>query len=215
MKKIFLFLAFALSFLINDATAQVVNRTLPTSYSTRVPTNTPSLTQSHLWFHTGASTLYGYDRATSEWAPYSKQAAYGEISISSDTATLSFTGTTPAAIDELTTGLLRDFSFTNDSTLTYDGAAAGVFHISYSTSFSFAEAGIMNGYIKVGSTAVTRSKFRQSVTTATSERVNAAGSCIVNLSPGDIIRFVFAPSSHTGTDVLTVYEMNLNARQIN
>lgn len=214
MKKIFFILAFATAF-FSTINAQIVNRWISTAYSTRVPTNTPTLQNSHVWYNTTNSTLYGYNRTTSEWTPFSKQAAYGEISISSDTATLSFAGTTPAAIDELSAGPLSDFSFTNDSTLTYDGAQAGVFHLSYSTSFSFAEAGIMNGYIKIGSSIVTRSKFRQSVTTATSERVNAAGSCIVSLSPGDIIRFVFAPSTHTGTDVLTVYELNLNARQIN
>lgn len=198
------------------ADAQRVSRTAPIDYSTRVPVNTPSAIRSQLWYNTMTSKLYGYDTGTGEWGEYAKVAAYGEISISNDTATLSFAGTTPAAIDEMTTGpYLSDFTFTNDSTLTYAGAAAGKFKISYSTSFSFAEAGIMTGYVKVGSTIQYRTRFRQTVTTATSERLNAAGSCITTLTPGDVIRFVFAPGTHTGTDVLTVYEMNLNIQQIN
>lgn len=78
--------------------AQKINRWLPVTYSNRVPVNSPSLIESHLWFNATNSTLYGYDRSTAEWSAMSKKAAYGEMSISNDTSTLSFTNTTPAAI---------------------------------------------------------------------------------------------------------------------
>lgn len=196
------------------ATAQKVSARLPVDYSTRVPSNVPTLFKTHLWFNTTNSDLYGYDRTTNEWGAYSKKAAYGEMSISNDTSTFSFTASNAAAIDELTAGQMSDFSLTTDSTMTYNGAAAGVFRINYSASFSFAEAVIMTGYIQINSTAILRSRFRQTVTTLTTERLNVAGSCIVTLSPGDVIKFMFK-SAHTGTDVLTVYEFNLNAEQIN
>lgn len=213
MKKILLFLAFALSFMAT-IDAQKISRQLPVSYSTRVPANVPRVTDSHLWFNTNTSDLYGFDRATSEWAVVSKKAAYGEMSISNDTATLSFTASNAMALDELTTGLMSDFTFTTDSTMTYGGAAAGTFRLEYSASFSFAEAAVMTGYLQIGSTPVLRSRFRQTVTTTSAERLNVAGSCIVTLTPGDVIKFMFK-STHTGTDVLTVYEFNLNAEQIN
>ena len=72
----------------------------------------------------------------------------------------------------------------------------------------------MTGYIQINSSPVLRSRFRQTVTTVTAERVNAAGSCLVTLNPGDVLKFMFK-SAHTGTDVLTVYEFNLNAEQVN
>lgn len=196
------------------ASAQKVTRSTAIDYSTRVPVNIPSLVKSQIWFNTTNSAMYGFDRATQEWGEYSKKAAYGEMSISNDTSTFSFTASNAAAIDELTTGLVSDFLVTTDSTMTYTGAAAGVFSLEYSTSFSFAEAVVMTGYIQINSTPVLRSRFRQSVTTVTSERLTASGSCIVTLQPGDVIKFMFK-STHTGTDVLTVYEFNLNAEQIN
>lgn len=212
MKKLIFLFCLMLSFF---AQAQRITRILPVPYSTRVPSNVPKAADSRLWFNTTNSKLYGFDWDTQEWAPYSKEAAYGEISISNDTSTLSYAGTTPAAIGGLTSGPLSDFSITNDSTLTYDGAAAGLFRISYTASISFGEAGIMTGYVKVGSTILYRTRFRQTVTTATTERLNVMGSCLYTLNPGDIIRVVFAPGTHTGTDVLTVYELNLNLEQVN
>lgn len=213
MKQLLIFIILAIASF--SAGAQKVERYLTLPYSNRIPATVPSVAASQLWYYTGNSDLYGYDKSTQEWGIYSKQSAFGEIRISNDTATLSFTNTTPAAIDELSTGLMRDFTFTNDSTITYSGPKVGYFRVAYSTSFSFAEAGIMTGYAKVNSTIIYQTRFRQTVTTATSERLTAAGSGIVQLYPGDIIRFVFAPGSHTGTDVLTVYEMNLNIEQIN
>ena len=195
--------------------AQKINRWLPVTYSNRVPVNSPTLTESHLWFNATNSTLYGYDRVTAEWSPMSKKAAYGEMSISNDTSTLSFTNTTPAAIGGLTAGATSDFTLTTDSTLRYDGATAGVFRATYSASISFAEAGIMTGYISVGTTAQTRTRFRQTITTLTTERNNVSGTALITLNPGDVLKVVFAPGTHTGTDVLTVYECNLNLVQAN
>jgi hypothetical protein len=213
MKKIFFLLAFAFAF-FGNIEAQKISRWLPPAYSTRVPTASPTLMQSHLWFNTTNSELYGYDRTTAEWGQYAKKPAYGELSISADTATFSFTASNAAAIDELTAGLLSaDFAVNTDSTITYNGAANGIFRINYSASFSFAEAVVMNGYVQVGTSPVTRSKFRQTVTTATVERNSVAGSCIVQLAPGAVLKFMFQ-SAHTGTDVLTVYEFNLNLVQI-
>lgn len=211
MKQLLFLFAFLMAF---GASAQRITRSNAVDYSTRIPANIPSLVKSQLWFNTTTSQLYGFDRTTSEWGAYSKVAAYGEMSISNDTATFSFTASNAAAIDELTTGLMSDFTLTTDSTMTYSGAAAGVFRLNYSTSFSFAEAAIMTGYVQINSTPVLRSRFRQSITTITTERVNAAGSCIVTLNPGDVLKFMFK-SAHTGTDVLTVYEFNLNAEQVN
>ncbi len=195
--------------------AQKVTKSAAVDYSNRVPATVPAANKSSLWFYTVTSDLYGYDKTTEEWGVFSKKSAYGEMSISNDTSTLSFAGTTPAAIGGLTSNLLNDFTLTNDSMLTYTGAKNGVFKISYTTSFSFGEAGIMAGYVRVGSAILYRTRFRQSVTTATTERVNAAGSAIVQLAPGDVLKLVFAPGSHTGTDVLTVYEANLNVEEIN
>jgi len=185
------------------------------TYSNRVPVNSPTLTESHLWFNATNSTLYGYDRATAGWSAISKKAAYGEMSISNDTSTLSFTNTTPAAIGGLTAGPTSDFTLTTDSTLRYDGATAGVFRATYSTSFSFAEVGIMTGYIKVGTSIVYTSRFRQTITTLTTERNNVSGTALITLNPGDVLKVVFAPGTHTGTDVLTVYECNLGLVQVN
>jgi len=148
MKYIFLLIALLLC-LAPTLSAQKINRWLPVTYSNRVPVNSPTLTESHLWFNATNSTLYGYDRATAGWSAMSKKAAYGEMSISNDTSTLSFTNTTPAAIGGLTAGATSDFTLTTDSTLRYDGATAGVFRATYSASISFAEAGIMTGYISV------------------------------------------------------------------
>lgn len=214
MKKAIFMLLMAFMAIALQGVAQKVSSRQPIDYSTRVPVGAPTIMRSHAWFNTTNSKLYGYDRTTSEWSPYSKESAYGEMSISNDTATFSFTASNAAAIDELTTGLMSDFTLSTDSTMTYSGAAAGVFRINYSASFSFAEAAIMTGYVQINSTAVLRSRFRQTVTTLTTERLNVAGSCIVNLSPGDVIKFMFK-STHTGTDILTVYEFNLNAEQIN
>lgn len=213
--KYILFLFALLLCLAPTLSAQKINRWLPVTYSNRVPVNSPSLIESHLWFNATNSTLYGYDRATAEWSAMSKKAAYGEMSISNDTSTLSFTNTTPAAIGGLTAGPTSDFTLTTDSTLRYDGATAGVFRANYSASISFAEVGIMTGYIKVGTSIVYPSRFRQTITTLTTERNNVGGTALITLNPGDVLKVVFAPGTHTGTDVLTVYECNLNLVQVN
>lgn len=42
-----------------------------------------------------------------------------------------------------------------------------------------------------------------------------SGTALITLNPGDVLKVVFAPGTHTGTDVLTVYECNLNLVQAN
>ena len=214
MKNILLLFALLIC-LVSSLSAQKINRWLAPAYSNRVPVTAPALTESHLWFNATNSTLYGYDRSTAEWTGYAKKGAYGEMSISNDTSTLSFTNTTPAAIGGLTAGPLSDFTLTTDSTLRYDGPTAATFRASYSASISFAEAGIMTGYITVGTTAQLRTRFRQTITTLTTERNNVSGTALVTLNPGDVLKVVFAPGTHTGTDVLTVYECNLGLVQVN
>lgn len=73
----------------------------------------------------------------------------------------------------------------------------------------------MTGYIKVGTSIVYPSRFRQTITTLTTERNNVSGTALITLNPGDVLKVVFAPGTHTGTDVLTVYECNLNLVQVN
>lgn len=214
MKKILLLLALVIS-VASGLSAQKINRWMAPAYSNRVPTSAPSLTESHLWFNYTNSTLYGYNRTNAEWTAFSQKAAYGEMSISNDTSTLSFTNTTPAAIGGLTAGPLSDFTLTTDSTLRYDGAVRGTFQVIYSASISFAEAGVMTGYIKAGTTILYRTRFRQSITTATTERNYVGGTALVELYPGDVLKVVFAPGTHTGTDALTVYECNLGVVQVN
>ena len=104
----------------------------------------------------------------------------------------------------------------SDSVLKYNGTEAKVFRINYSACLSFAEAAnIINGYIEVNGTANERTRFRQTITTLTAEREMVSGCALVSLNPGALIRFMFVPSTHTGTDVLTIYQFNLNAVQVN
>ena len=215
MKKILFLVAFAFAFAF-VADAQKVDTRVLLPQSSRTPTARPKLSESHLWFNTTNSDLYKYDRTTLLWSTVQTTPTYGEMSISNDTSTISFAATTPAPIEDLTIGQASGFTMVSDSVLKYNGTEAKVFRINYSACLSFAEAAnIINGYIEVNGTANERTRFRQTITTLTAEREMVSGCALVSLNPGALIRFMFVPSTHTGTDVLTIYQFNLNAVQVN
>lgn len=213
MKKIFFLIAFAFAFFTVEA--QKVDTRVLIPQSKRVPTTDPKLWESHLWMNTTTSDLSKFNRSTQEWEVVQTTPTYGEMSISNDTSTISFAATTAAPIEDLTVGLASGFSMVSDSVLRYDGEEAKVFRISYSGSILFAEAAnIIRGYVEVNGTEQTRTKFRQTMT-LTTENETIAGSALVTLNPGARIRFMFQPSTHTGTDILTIYQFNLNVVQVN
>ena len=213
MKKLLILFAFALTAFA--AQSQSVARWGMIPYSSRVPTSDPAIHAAQVWYNTDNGTLYTYNRTTREWEAAAKAPAYGEISISNDTASISFAATTAAPIEDLTAGLLNDFSLVGDSAIRYDGeATGGRFLLNYSTSVSFAEAAnILNVYPIINTTAVLRCRSRQTAA-LTTDRVEISGSCIVALAPDDTVRLMAVPSAHTGTDVLTIYEANLNLVQL-
>lgn len=197
------------------ATAQKVDRWGQVPYSGRVPTNTPKFSEAQIWLNTSAGDMYTYTRSTGEWNALAKQSSYAEMSISNDTSTISFAATTAAPIQDLTVGPISGFTMISDSLLRYDGAEAAVFQVGFEASIMFAEAAnIIRGYVEVNGTEQTRARFRQT-TTLTTENETVAGSALVTLNPGALIRFMFQPSTHTGTDVLTIYQFNLNLVEIN
>jgi len=213
MKK----LLFIFSILVFAATtqAQKIDFWGQIPYSKQAPRSTPKVYESQFWFNTTNSTLYTFNRQTKEWESKANKPQYAEMSISNDTTSISFAATTPAPVEELTAGLMSGFSMVSDSALRYDGLAAGTFTINYSFSVSFAEAAnILNGYPVINTTPVLRSKFRQTAT-LTTDRVQVSGTGIISLTPGQTVRFLFFPSTHTGTDVLTIYEANVNLVQLN
>lgn len=213
MKKYLILIGFALSFF--TAEAQKVYSIWPIKYGRQDPTFSPRVGENHTWFNTNGG-LKVFNRAEAAWEDVSTQASYAEISISNDTSTISFAATTAAPLQDLTAGPLRGFSIVSDSVLKYNGAETAVFSINYSASISFAEASnIISGWVEVNGTTQLRSRFRQTITTLTAEREMVSGTCLVTLPPGALIRFMMVPSAHTGTDVLTVYEFNLNIRKLN
>lgn len=211
MKKLFFLFCFLSALAVN---AQQVKNWGMVPYGPVTPTVKPAVYDYHVFFNTTNSDLYTYNRTTKVWGAVAKQLAYGEMSINNDTTSISFAATTAAPVEELTAGQLSGFTMVGDSALRYDGLAAGKFLVNYSASFSFAEAAnIINGYPIINTTSFLRARFRQTAT-LTTDRVNVSGSGILTLTPGQTIRFMFVPSTHTGTDVLTVYEFNLNATQL-
>lgn len=203
----FLLFSFALS-------AQKIDRWGPIPYSKQVPTKTPKVTDSQVWYNTNTSTFSIYDRANAEWDDLQTTGiSYGEMSISNDTTSLSFAATTALPVEELTVGLIDGFTMLSDSALRWDGATAK-FLLHYHATVSFAEAAnILNAYPVIGTTPVYRARSRQTAT-LTADRVNLSGSSLITLTEGQTVRLMLVPSTHTGTDALTVYECGLSLTQL-
>lgn len=213
MKKVLLLFGLLLC-LATVVEAQKISRWGMIPYSTQIPTGKPTLIESQVWFCTTTGLLYTYNRSTAAWESVANKARYAEYSISNDTTSISFAATTPAPVEELTAGPLNGFSMVSDSALLYNGLTAGTFLLNYSASVSFAEAAnILNGYPLIGTTPVLRAKFRQTAA-LTTDRVQVSGTALITLTPGQTVRFAFFPTTHTGTDVLTIYEFNLNLTEI-
>ena len=218
MKKLLFLTAFFFAFLFSDATAQRVDYLHPVKYSKRDPVNAPKAWEGHVWYNTLTGVIWKYDRVGANWeneSDWQRTPYYGEMSISNDTSTISFSNTTPAPIQDLTVGPANGFEIVSDSVLEYTGLVDGVFQINYTACISFAEAAnIITGYVEVNGSQLPRRAFRQTITTLTTERETVNGTALVSLEPGDLIRFMFAHGSHTGTDVLTIYQFNLNLAEL-
>lgn len=210
------FLIVAMFFcLMSAAEAQKTYNIWPIKYGRAVPSFTPRLNENHTWYNTTRSRLSLYNRISEEWEDVSTKASYAEMSISNDTSTISFTNTTALPIEDLTAGPMSGFTRVSDSLLRYDGAETAVFRVSYSATIGFAEAAnLIRGYVDINGSQATRTAFRQTVT-LTTEFQNVGGTALVSLAPGSLIRFMFFPSTHTGTDVLTIPNFNLNFTEVN
>lgn len=212
MKKIFLLLAFALAFLTVEA--QKVYQIWPVKYGREDARSTPRVGENHLWFNTN-NGLQAYNREEEAWEDVSTQSAYAEMSISNDTSTISFAATTAAPLEGLTAGPMLGFTRVSDSLLRYDGAESAIFSVNYSATIGFAEAAnLIRGYVDVNGSQATRTAFRQTLT-LTTEFETVGGTALISLQPGALIRFMFFPSAHTGTDVLTITNFNLNLVEVN
>lgn len=212
MKKI-LFTFSLLVLMAFSMNAQRVYYKHAVDYLKEAPTDIPSSKTNQLKHY--ANDLYTYDAVEGTYRKFAKAPWYAEMSISNDTSTVTFAGTTATVLQDLTAGPIAGFTLVSDSLLRYDGNATGVFRVSYSASLSFTEAAnIINGYVQVNGVEATRSRFRQTVTTANTERINIAGSFITSLAPDALLRFMLVPSTHTGSDDILVYQFNLNIVQI-
>lgn len=214
MKKILFLIAFSLSFL--SVEAQKVDALHPVKYSKKDPVVAPKSWEGHLWFNTTTSHLFKYNRTEKNWEDEDQWLglSYGEMSIANDTSTISFTNTTALPIQDLTAGPLKNFTMVSDSVLQYDGARTAVFSVNYSAVISFAEAAnLVRGYVEIDGSQNTRTAFRQTMT-LTTENETVGGTALVSLAPGALIRFMFFPGTHTGTDVLTIPNFNLNLTEV-
>lgn len=212
----FILFALVLMATVFQAAAQKIYWRIPVDYLRQEPTHTttiPGSKDSKLKYY--GNKLYNYDNVELVYRKVAMEPSYAEMSISNDTSTVTFAATTPTVLQDLTAGPVSGFTMISDSLLRFDGKATGVFKVDYSASLSFTEAAnIINGYVQVNGAEVTRSRFRQTVTTANSERINVAGSFITSLAPNALVRFMLVPSTHTGSDDILVYQFNLNIVQL-
>jgi hypothetical protein len=214
MKKVILLLSF-FCLLYTATQAQSIKFWGMIPYSVSVPTNNPSATGAHIWYDQTRNDLFIYDRTHREWAALAKAPAYGEISLSNDTSSLSFAATTALPVEDLTAGLMNDFSLVGDSALRYNGYRTKVFRVNYSATVQFAEAAnTIFMYVDLSGTPALRSRQRQTLA-LTTDKGNIAGSCIVSMSTGQTLRLMTAPTAHTGTDIALIVEANLNVEQLN
>lgn len=206
-KGIFMAL-FALSMAVGMQ-AQKINFLHPVPHRSALPNNAPTFAKPHLEVNQLTGTVSVYSRNDREWSTLQKTGAdYGEMYIA-DTCAMSFAATTALPIERLTAGTLSGFTMVSDSVLRYDGTEAKVFQALFNGSISFSEANnILSGYFIIGTTAQTKSRFKTTAVTLNA-RYNVTGSALLTLSPGDTVRFMLVPSTHTGTDVITVRDGNI------
>lgn len=214
MKHLFTLMLLTLAL---SMSAQRVKFKFPVDYLRQEPSASltiPRSTEPQLKFF--SNNLYTYNTVELAYQRFAKVPAYAEMSISNDTSTVTWaSGTAATVIQDLTVGPIRGFTMISDSLLRFDGNATGVFRVSYSLSMSFTEAAnIINGFIQVNGSEVTRSRFRQTVTTANTERINVAGSFIVSIPADGLVRIMVQPGTHTGSDDLLVYQCNINLVQL-
>lgn len=211
MKKLFFLFAFAFSFL--SLKAQKVDFKQPISYSKLNPTKTPTAAQSAFWYNTATGVLWRYDKTTAAWVTYEDQ-NYAELTISNDTLSISFAGTTPDTLEGFTASNLSGFTLDTDGgVLTYTGTETKKFLLTYSVSFTFAEAVVMNAYIQKSGSIVYPTRTRNLPATA-GNTVNSAATAIITLTAGQTVSLFFVPVTHTGTDALTVYEAGVTLVEI-
>lgn len=206
-------LIFFFSFCTLFVTAQKVNYRIPISYSKVDPTNVPTAVQSAFWYNTVSGVLWKYDKTETEWTEYNSR-LYAEMGISNDTLSISFAGTTADTLEGFTSGSLSGFTHNSEGgVLTYTGLHTKKFLLTYSASFTFAEAVPVWAYIVQSGTAKLLSRTRALPATA-GNTVNVSGQTILTLTTGQTIALFFVPTTHTGTDVLTVYEGNVTLTEI-
>lgn len=199
--------------ILSFVNAQKVDYKQPISYSKVDPTRTPTAFQSHFWYNTTSGVLWRYDKAEVSWAEYNSR-AYAEMGISNDTLSISFAATTPDTLEGMTAGNLSGFTLNSDGDLlTYTGATTKKFLLTYSASFTFAEAVPVWAYIVKSGSVQYMSRTRVLPATA-GNTVNVSGTSIVSLSQGQTIALFFVPTTHSGTDALTVYEANVSLVEI-
>lgn len=173
-----------------------------------VATKAPSVGQSNLLYNSVSGILYKWNKSSAHWEDYNSQ-DYAELGISNDTLSISFAGTTPDTLLGMTSTNLQGFTLSSDGgVLTYTGDRTKTFLLSYSTSFTFAEASVMFAYIVKNGAIIYPTRTRNLGATA-GNMVNSAGNAIFSISPGQTLSLFFVPGTHTGTDALTVYETNI------
>lgn len=211
MKQTLLFIIFCL--FAGVVTAQKVDFRLPISYSKVNPSLVPSASKSAFWYNTVTGILWRYDKASAAWVEYNSR-AYAEMGISNDTLSISFAGTTADTLEGLTSGSLSGFTHNSEGgVLTYTGLSSKKFLLTYSASFTFAEAVPVWAYIVQSGTSKLLSRTRALPATA-GNTVNVSGNTILTLTTGQTVSLFFVPTTHTGTDALTVYEANVTLTEI-
>lgn len=211
MKQTFFLFLFALFATV--LTAQKVDFRLPFSYSKQNPVQVPTASKSAFWYNTVTGILWRYDKASADWVEYNSR-AYAEMGISNDTLSISFAGTTADTLEGLTSGSLSGFTHNSEGgVLTYTGLTSKKFLLTYSASFTFAEAVPVWAYIVQSGTSKLLSRTRALPATA-GNTVNVSGNTILTLTTGQTVSLFFVPTTHTGTDALTVYEANVTLTEI-
>lgn len=204
----FLFCLFAIT-----ATAQKIDFKQPVNYSKRDPVNVPSAAKPHFWYNTATGVLWRYDKTAAAWTEYLSR-AYGEIGISNDTLTISFAATTADTLQGMTAGSLSGFSLSGDGgSLVYTGLHPKTFLATYSASFTFAEAVPVWAYLQQSGSAKLLSRTRALPATA-GDVVNVSGQTILTITTGQTVSLFFVPTTHSGTDALTVLEANVTLMEI-
>ena len=211
MKQTFFIFLFAFSALF--AAAQKVDFRLPISYSKQNPTLVPSAARSAFWYNSATGILWRYDKTAAAWTEYQSR-DYAEMGISNDTLSISFAGTTADTLEGMTSGSLSGFTHNSEGgVLTYSGPHTKKFLLTYSASFTFAEAVPVWAYVVQSGTSKLLSRTRALPATA-GNTVNVSGNTILTLTTGQTVALFFVPTAHTGTDALTVYEANVTLTEI-